>query len=291
LAYWSEMRGLTLRLSGEGGATRYVRLTMVERRGLLGAWHNVREARAERAADERGLPSALGEGRMLSWRPLTQRDADELLQQRTRTLERIGYKVIHSSEAERAPWAWLSDLVHRQLARSDEPSLGKESTHENPSTEDPARAKIHPAAPAPEGAAPAPDPGTPPETDEPLTCFAQRLGLEATLFERPRLELLASVDLDALAPLLDELVEHERAELRAVAKRWLELPTLVYELDPAMIERWLEQGRTPARIIAARLPAEGLALCGEGTLRRLQQRSQSPRVRQFAGQWVSRLDA
>ena len=75
------MRGLTLRLSGEGGATRYVRLTFVERRGLLGSWHNVREARAERSSDERGLPSALGEGRMLSWRPLTLRDAEALLRQ------------------------------------------------------------------------------------------------------------------------------------------------------------------------------------------------------------------
>ena len=76
-----------------------------------------------------------------------------------------------------------------------------------------------------------------------------------------------------------------------MASRWIELLALVYELDPAMIERWLEEGRAAARLIAPRLPAEGLALCGEGSLRRLSQRSRSPRIRQFAGKWVSRLEA
>ena len=54
-------------------------------------------------------------------RPQPKRDAETLLTQRTRTLERIGYTVIHSSEAEREPWAWLQDLVHRQLQRTDDP--------------------------------------------------------------------------------------------------------------------------------------------------------------------------
>lgn len=69
------------------------------------------------------------------------------------------------------------------------------------------------------------------------------------------------------------------------------MPAMIYELDPAMIERWLEEGSDAARLITARLPAEGLALCGEGSLRRLHQRSRSPRVRQFASKWITRLDS
>ena len=284
---------------GPGGTARFVRLTLVERRGLLGAWFNVREARAERAAGEKGLPSALGEGRLLSWRPLPKREAEGLLTERTRTLERIGYTVIHSSESEREPWAWLQDLVHRQLRR-DEEAEGA------PAPSDPQREEIAEAIahadeqlrarsrePQAQASEPEPETISPPDPAEEaavmLEGLASMVGLEPRAFAEPTIEELGTVDLDALAPLLDQLVENPRPELRKVAANWLELPALVYELDPAMIERWLEEGRAAARLIAARLPAEGLALCGESSLRRLHQRSRSPRIRQFAGQWVSRL--
>ena len=261
MAYWSETRGLTLRLMGPSGTARFVRLTLVERRGLLGSWFNVREARAERTAEEKGLPSALGEGRLLSWRPQPKRDAEGLLTQRTRTLERIGYTVIHSSEAERAPWAWLQDLVHRQLKRNDdagtspaeaEAKLQREQIAEAIAVVDAQiEAKIADEPPEGEDEA-APEPVQEETAAQMLEGLARMVGLEAEAFREPDLGQLAQVDLDALAPLLDQLVENPRPELRKVAARWLELPALVYELDPAMIERWLEEGRAAARLIASK---------------------------------------
>ncbi len=119
MADWRERRGLTLRLRVSGGRARFVRLTLVERRGLLGGWFNVREARAEDRADPDAIPEALGGGRLLAWRPMAQTEAEAALGERRRTLEMLGYVVISASEHDAEPWAWLRDLVHRQLREAE----------------------------------------------------------------------------------------------------------------------------------------------------------------------------
>ena len=368
MSEWTERRGLTLRLHASGRVARYARLTLVERRVLVGSIFNVREARAEvRETDgeldpsgpARPLPQTLGGGRLLSWRPLNRRDAEILMGKRVHTLERLGYSVLHASEQERDPRAWLHDLVHRQLGSSiPEPRAAPPRrpvdelvTPTDAATPSP-RTSVGPGGGAELGAkvgaevgagsttrpAPGSRPGEsraaerrPPEPsrpadarvaeagpvasrpgDEPTealpdgarlervlasfdgdpeqleTSLAEALGLSADELTHPSPHTLRSVDAAALGHVLAELFESALPRLREVARRWLTIPATAYELDMELVERWLREGRDPARILAPRLPDEGLAMCGPQSLSRLARASRSPRVRQSANRWTQK---
>src|SRR5690606_36306377 len=116
MARWSETRGYTLILTHARGPDRYARLALVRKRTLFGPAFNVREARAEDATRSGQEPEALGLGRMLSWRWLGEREAQELLAARLRTLEALGYAMLDQPASEhRVPWDWLIVLVHLKL--------------------------------------------------------------------------------------------------------------------------------------------------------------------------------
>jgi hypothetical protein len=101
MASWTEGRGYTLILTHPRGPDRYARVALVHKRTLFGLAFNVREARAEDAERSGREPGALGLGRMLSWRWLGEREADELLAARLRTLETLGYTVLGADTIKR----------------------------------------------------------------------------------------------------------------------------------------------------------------------------------------------
>ncbi len=287
MADWREKRGMTLRLRVSGGRARFVRLTLVERQALLGGlagglmgelagslagrWFNVREARAEDRADPEAMPTTLGEGRMLSWRPMARAEAESALDGRARTLTRLGYVVIAASEHETAPFAWLHDLVHRQLQEPDPDA--------DPQPQD---TGVHPLLePALAGVSG--------DVDALLEGFASACGLDPAGLEAPDGAQLGRADPQALGSVLDALAEAEQGRLRDICRAWLDFPTTAYELDRERLESWLEAGRLPAQRLAPRLPQEGLALLGAPALERLARRSRSPRVRQFCERWVRRF--
>lgn len=314
MAQWRERRGLTLRLRVSGGRARYVRLTLVEREALglglsqglsrlMGGWFNVQEARAEgRATPDatQALPQALGPGRMLSWRPMAHEDAVDAMQRRRRTLERLGYVVIAASEHSAEPWAWIRDLVHRQLrARAGETTQSSEAQLWPEDDATASESRSDPDAPTATDAA-RPDTGVHPLLDAALAGvggdvsallegFARTLEIETEQLETPTPKVLATLDPDALGEILDALAEAESPRLRACFRAWMDLPTTAYELDAERLEGWLEQGRLPAQRLAGRLPSEGLALLGPASLERLARRSRSPRVRAFCQGWARRF--
>ncbi len=276
MANWTEGRGYTLILTHPRGPDRYARVVLVHKRTLLGTAFNVREARAEDAERSGREPAALGFGRMLSWRWLGQREAEDLLAARLRTLETLGYSVLGADTVKRGPWDWLRDLVNRQLQRRP----GDETTD---------------AAATPEQ-----DAGQVASLRESLA----RLGLEphavieglSTILEiepdklrEPTPELLATIEPELLALLLPVFVEHDSESLREVGRRWLALRATLYELDVAVLERWAGGEGELALALAPRLEREGLALLGPEALARLSHTAAQPRVKAIAGRWHARL--
>jgi hypothetical protein len=282
MARWSESRGYTLILTHPRGPDRYARVALVRKRTLFGPAYNVREARAEDARRSRREPEALGLGRMLSWRWLGEREAEELLSARLRTLETLGYEVFGGEQSEaRGPWDWLRELVDRQLHRGPP---GAEAE-----TED--RADPH-AAEAKAGASDA------------LRESLERLGLEpdavleglSTILEldidtlrHPTPELLADLEPELLAMLLPVWLEHDSEDLRAIGRRWLALPNTPYELDLDLLERWASGEGRLAEALAERLEHEGLAMLGPEALGRLAHTAANARVKQIAERWRERL--
>jgi hypothetical protein len=276
MANWTEGRGYTLILTHPRGPDRYARVVLVHKRTLLGMAFNVREARAEDAERSGREPAALGFGRMLSWRWLGQREAEDLLAARLRTLETLGYSVLGADTVKRGPWDWLRDLVNRQLQRRP----GDETTD---------------AVATPEQ-----DAGQVASLRESLA----RLGLEphavieglSTILEiepdklrEPTPELLATIEPELLALLLPVFVEHDSESLREVGRRWLALRATLYELDVAVLERWAGGEGELALALAPRLEREGLALLGPEALARLSHTAAQPRVKAIAGRWHARL--
>lgn len=277
MANWTEGRGYTLILTHPRGPDRYARVVLVHKRTLLGMAFNVREARAEDAERSGREPAALGLGRMLSWRWLGEREAEDLLAARLRTLETLGYSVLGADTVKRGPWDWLRDLVHRQLNRP--------ATDENQA------------------------PATSPEQDSQhasttLRESLERLGLEphavieglSTILEidpeklrEPTPALLATLEPELLALLLPVFVEHDSESLREVGRRWLALRATPYELDAAVLERWAGDEGELALALAPRLEREALALLGPEALARLSHTAAQPRVKAIAGRWHARL--
>jgi hypothetical protein len=274
---WIERRGFTLRLPpGDGapakghvvGGTRegLVRLSLVERVGLVRGWLNVREARAE-PSDDGASFRALSDGRALSWRWLRQAEADRLLDARLGTLQAMGYAVVDSGASVRGRWDWLYDLVHKRLAQAQTPA---DEVRSGSALED-ALSRI--------GLSP----------DAIVEGLAAVLGLSPHGFSHPDARIIHRTDPAELGILLPFLVNHQHPEVRAIGQRWLGCPSAAYQLPPSVLQHWLEADPRVAGFVGPRLRAEGLALLGPDTLVRLRRTGCTPEIRDAARRWVQRL--
>ncbi|WP_146155304.1 hypothetical protein, partial [Enhygromyxa salina] len=259
MARWSESRGYTLILTHPRGPDRYARVALVRKRTLFGPAFNVREARAEDATRSGREPEALGLGRMLSWRWLGEREAEELLSARLRTLEALGYSVLGKGESEsRGPWDWLRELVQRQLARPAASGSPAEDAAEDAAEE------LHGAASLRESLARLGlEPGAV------IEGISTILEVDQATLREPSETSLGELEPELLAMLLPVWLEHESDELRAIGHRWLALPATPYEIDVALLERWAATAGPLATALAPRLEREGLALLGPEALARL----------------------
>lgn len=278
---WIERRGFTLRLppaetpatqgQGQSGREALVRLSLVERIGLVRGWFNVREARAEPDADT-GQLQALSDGRALSWRWLRHKEAHALLEARLGTLEAMGYSVLDTDVTMRGRWDWLYDLVHRRLrGASDEGS----------------RAAAVQAAPADALRDALTRIGLSP--DAVIEGVASVLGLSPHGFAEPDARIIHRTDPEQLGVLLPFLVHHDHPEIRAIGERWLLAPSAAYQIPQQQLQRWLESDDRIAVLLAPRLRPEGLAMLGPEAMVRLSRTGRTDAVREAARVWAGRL--
>jgi hypothetical protein len=261
---WIERRGFTLCPPEHTG--HFVRLSLMERVGLVGGLFNVREARA-RVESEDEAPELLSEGRALSWRWLREPEAARLLDERLGTLQAMGYTIVGSEMGTRGRWDWLYDLVHRRLAEPED--TGRRSR----SPGDALRDALSTLGLSPE---------------EVLEGLATVMGISVEALREPDARVARETNPEQVAVLLPFLVRHERPEVRAVGQRWFECPRVLYQLPPETITRWLESDAELARALAPRLDHEGPALLGPQRLLRLSRTAQ-PRAREAAERWAARL--
>ena len=300
MARWSESRGYTLILTHARGPDRYARVALVRKRTMFGPAFNVREARAEDATRSGREPEALGLGRMLSWRWLGEREAQELLAARLRTLEALGYTVLeHDASTERGPWDWLRELVHRQLGRA---AAGTADTSGSAHIDGSER-RGGPPAPADSAAATSSAELTQTGAAH-LREAIDRLGLEpetvlegiATILEieladlrEPTPATLRALEPELLSMLLPVWFEHGAEALHAVGQRWLALPGALYEIDLVTLERWTSGTGRLAAAIAPRLEREALALLGPEGVVRVAHKAEDPQIRATTQGWRDRL--
>ncbi len=266
---WIERHGLTLRLSEaprDDARHQVVRLSLVERRGLTGAWFNVREARAEAATDP-DSPRTLAGGRALSWRWLRRGEADRLLDQRLRTLQALGYAVVDAAVADRGRWDWLYDLVRRGLR----PTSAEATTSAPGQALRDALEHIGLSS------------------DAIVEGVGTVLGLSPDSLRSPDATIVAGVNPDQLGVLLPFLVEHDDPQIGAIGQRWIGLPGAAFQVPRATVERWLAEDGPMGDQLAARVRSEGMALLGPDALLRLAKTSTRSEVRRAAEHWVSRL--
>lgn len=261
---WIERRGFTLCPSGREGD--YVRLSLMERVGLVGGLFNVREARA-RQADEQEAPQLLSAGRGLSWRWLREPQAQQLLDERLGTLQAMGYTVLGSEMGTRGRWDWLYDLVHRRLA---EPQAQGDCSR---SPTDALRDALSTLGLRP---------------DEVLEGLASVLGISISALQTPDAATIEQTDPEQIALLLPFLIRHERPEIRTVGERWFACPRVLYQLPPDTLVRWLESDAGLDHALAPRLEHEGPALLGPQRLLRLSKTGQ-PQAREAAQRWAHRM--
>jgi hypothetical protein len=277
MASWTEGRGYTLILTHPRGPDRYARVVLVHKRTLFGPAFNVRESRAEDAARSGREPASLGLGRMLSWRWLGEREADDLLAARLRTLETLGYKVLGADTIERGPWDWLRDLVDRQLHRGEghaADSTTGEPQHDSQQVASNLRDSLARLGLEPHAV---------------IEGLSTILEIEQDKLREPTPELLAAIEPELLALLLPVFIEHDAEALREVGRRWLALTATPYEIEAAVLERWAGGEGALALALAPRLEREGLALLGPEALARLSHTAAQPRVKSIAARWHARL--
>lgn len=276
MARWSETRGYTLILTHARGPDRYARVALVRKRTLFGPAYNVREARAEDATRSGREPEALGLGRMLSWRWLGEREAQELLAARLRTLEALGYALLDRQPTEqRGPWDWLRELVARQLHKS--------ADHADEQARDPLD---------PHGAAASLREAVERlglEPDAVIEGIATILDIEPAQLREPSQATSSALEPGLLAMLLPVWLEHESEQLREVGRRWLTLHSTLYEIDGELLERWLSSEGPLVDAVAPRLEREGLALLGPERLLRLAHKAIDASVKASAERWRERL--
>ncbi|MCR9164528.1 MAG: hypothetical protein ACE37F_07265 [Nannocystaceae bacterium] len=261
---WIERRGFTLCPPQHAG--HFVRLSLMERVGLVGGMFNVREARA-RAENEGEAPQLLSGGRALSWRWLRDSEATRLLDERLGTLQTMGYTLVGSQMGTRGRWDWLYDLVHRRLAEPDAaPGRAR-------SPGDALRDALSTLGLSP---------------DEVLEGVAAVMGISVDALREPDARIARDTNPEQVAVLLPFLIRHERPEVRAVGRRWFACPRVLYQLPPDTIAGWLESDAEVARTLAPALDDEGPALLGPQRLLRLSRTAQ-PGAREAAERWASRL--
>jgi hypothetical protein len=205
-------------------------------------------------------------GRRLSWRWLTRREAEVLLEERCRTLIALGYRLVDSGAASRGPWDWLHDLVRRELSGATAEDRGTDALHD---------ALIELGH----------------DYGDLVAGVAEVLGIHPTRMAHPDPETIASVDARALAMVLPFLLEHGDPQVQAVGVRWIESPTTLYELPATTLEGWLRQPEPSAvaEHVRRRLPAEGLALLGPGGILRLARGDAPEATRAATSAWAARL--
>lgn len=273
---WIERRGFTLRVPAGARASRgeesehFVRLSLMERVGLVAGWFNIREARAEPSGQGEQL-RVVGGGRTLSWRWLRAPEAERLLDQRLETLRAMGYELIDTESSARGRWDWLYGLIHRRLAKPPEP----ETQLPPPSPTDALRNTLGRAGLSP---------------DAVTESLAGVLGLSPHEFADPTPATVRKTSPEQLEILLPFLLGHTRAELRNLGERWLLCPPVLYQLPPNIVMTWLETDEKIARLTAPRLGPEGLALLGPEALMRLAHTG-CESSRSKARHWANRLSA
>lgn len=283
MASWTEGRGYTLILTHPRGPDRYARVVLVHKRTLFGPAFNIREARAEDAARSGREPAALGLGRMLSWRWLGEREAEELLAARLRTLETLGYSVFGAETIKRGPWDWLRDLVHHQLHRGEGQPADAVDTS-NGTAAKPEHDSQQAASNLRDSLAQL---GLDPHAV--IEGLSTILEIEPDKLREPTSELLSGLEPELLALLLPVFIEHDAEALREVGRRWLALAPTPYEIEAAVLERWVGGEGALALALAPRLEREGLALLGPEALARLSHTAAQPRVKSIAARWHARL--
>lgn len=261
---WIERRGFTLRPPEQAG--HYVRLSVMERVGLVGGLFNVREARA-RQTESNETPELLSTGRALSWRWLRDAEAARLLDERLGTLQAMGYTIVGSQMNTRGRWDWLYDLVHRRLAEPDPDATRSRCPG------DALRDALSTLGMSP---------------DDVLEGLAAVLGISVDALREPDARIARDTDPAQVAVLLPFLLHHERAEVREVGERWLACPRVLYQLPLETLTRWLESDAELARALADRLDHEGPALLGPERLLRLSKTAQAP-AREAAARWAARM--
>lgn len=277
MASWTEGRGYTLILTHPRGPDRYARVALVRKRTLFGPAFNVREARAEDAARSGLEPAALGLGRMLSWRWLGEREAEELLAARLRTLETLGYAILGKDAAARGPWDWLRDLVERQLGRASSVEAPVEHEADDPHT---AAASLRESLER-----------LGLEPDAVIEGLSTILDIDAEALREPDEHVLDRLEPELLAMLLPVWLEHGAVELRDVGQRWLALPATLYEIDATVLERWLAGEGPLASALAPRFEREALAMIGPEAIARLAHTAASAGIKSSAADWHARLHA
>ena len=256
MARWVERQGLTFRLDEE--PTGHVRLSLLERRGLWAGCFNVREARTV------GSSPAQAAGRRLSWRWLSRSEAEVLLEERCRTLQALGYRLVDSAAVTRGPWDWLHDLVRRELTGHSDDERPTPALHD---------ALV--------------DLGH--DYEDLVAGIAEVLEIHPARMAHPDPDTIAAIDPRTLAIVLPFLLEHPDPQVRAVGTRWIESPTTLYELPPTVLEQWLRGDDRAAHQVRARLPDEGLALLGPGPILRLARGDAPEATRAAAAAWARRL--
>ncbi len=266
---WLERRGFTLHPPPGHEAEQFVRLSLMERAGLVAGWFNVREARAEQDPQHHEFRVVAG-GRALSWRWLREREAAELLDERLGTLEAMGYTVVGSVMGTRGRWDWLYDLVHKRLAAPADPVELGDATDSAPDALRDALSRLGLTA------------------DAVLEGVAAVLGLSVSALQEPNARTARDADPDQVAILLPFLVHHERPEIREVGERWLACPAVTYQLAPPTLMQWLESDVRVGALLSPRLAREGPALLGPERLVQLSRTAPEP-VRTAARKWAQRL--
>ena len=271
---WVERRGYTLQVptgdpAGDpSGPPRFVRLSLMERVGLVRGLFNVREARAE-PGPEGDEVRLLAAGRALSWRWLGAGEAERLLDERLGTLRTMGYRLLDSEIVSRGRWDWLYELVHHRLqrAQADEGPAGTASAGEA-LREALTRLGLSP--------------------DAVIEGVAAVLRISPHALAEPDSDTVRGGDPEELAVLLPFLVHHERLEVRSIGERWLRCAPLPYQLPARTVVTWLESDDRIAACLGPRLEAEGLAMLGPDAMARLA-RTGRPAVREAAQRWAARL--
>ena len=114
------------------------------------------------------------------------------------------------------------------------------------------------------------------------------MGISAEALRDPSPTVARAVDPGQLAVLLPFLLHHDRPEVQALARRWLNCPGVLYQLAPDVLAQWLQSDTAIATYLAPRLANEGPALLGPQRLLHLS-RTALPPARDAARRWALRL--